>query len=130
MQLYVPLNGEVSYEQTKAFARAVAETLEQRFPERVASRMTKSRRRGRVLVDWSQNDPNKTTVCVYSLRAKERPTVSTPLEWEEVEAALTSGDASRLDFDHTAVLARVEEKGDLFAPLLSERQDLPQGFGA
>jgi bifunctional non-homologous end joining protein LigD len=130
MQLYVPLNGEVDYEQTKPFARAVAETLEQKFPKRVVSRMTKSVRRGRVLVDWSQNDPHKTTVCVYSLRAKERPTVSTPLEWEEVEAALAAEDGDRLAFDHADVLARVEEKGDLFAPLLSERQDLPEGFGA
>ena len=130
MQLYVPLNGEVGYEQTKPFARAVAETLEQRFPERVVSRMTKSVRRGRVLVDWSQNDPHETTVCVYSLRAKERSTVSTPLEWEEVEAAIAAEEAGRLGFDHAEVLARVEEKGDLFAPLLSERQDLPQGFDA
>ncbi len=128
MQLYLPLGGEVGYEQTKPFARAVAETLEQKFPERVVSRMTKSKRDGRVLVDWSQNDPHKTTVCVYSLRAKERPTVSTPLEWEEVEAALAAEDAGRLEFDHVAALGRTEEKGDLFAPLLSERQDLPEGF--
>jgi bifunctional non-homologous end joining protein LigD len=130
MQLYVPLNEEVGYERTKPFARAVAETLEQRFPDRVVSQMTKSKRRGRVLVDWSQNDPRKTTVCAYSLRAKERPTVSTPLEWEEVEAALAAEDGARLDFDHADVLARVEQKGDLFAPLLSERQSLPEGIGS
>ncbi len=125
MQLYVPLNGEATYEQTKPFARAVAETLERKFPENVVSRMTKSKRKGKVLVDWSQNDPHKTTVCVYSLRAKERPTVSTPLEWEEVEAAIEASEAGRLVFEHSTVLERVEEKGDLFAPLLSERQDLP-----
>ena len=125
LQLYVPLNTEVTFEQTKPFARAVAETLERKFPERVVSRMTKSERGGRVLVDWSQNDPHKTTVCVYSLRAKERPTVSTPLEWEEMEGALAEGDGSRLGFDHAAVLERVEMKGDLFAPLLSERQSVP-----
>jgi bifunctional non-homologous end joining protein LigD len=125
LQVYVPLNTDVTYEQTKPFAKAVAETLEARFPERVVSRMTKSRRGGRVLIDWSQNDRHKTTVSVYSLRAKERPTVSTPLEWEEVEAALGAGDAGLLGFDHAAVLGRVTERGDLFAALLSERQRLP-----
>jgi bifunctional non-homologous end joining protein LigD len=125
MQVYVPLNTEVSYARTKPFAKAVAETLERRFPDRVVSRMTRSERGGRVLIDWSQNDRHKTTVCVYSLRAKERPTVSTPLEWDEVEAALAARDAGRLSFDFAAALSRVEERGDLFAPLLSERQRLP-----
>jgi bifunctional non-homologous end joining protein LigD len=125
IQVYIPLNTDVSYEQTKPFARAVAETLEAKFPERVVSRMAKSRRRDRVLIDWSQNDPHKTTVCVYSLRAKEHPTVSTPLEWAELEEALTEAEGGLLAFDHAAVLQRVEEKGDLFAALLSERQQLP-----
>jgi bifunctional non-homologous end joining protein LigD len=125
LQVYVPLNAEVTYEQTKPFARAVAETLESKFPERVVSRMTKSERGGRVLIDWSQNDRHKTTVNVYSLRARERPTVSTPLEWEELEAALAAADANRLVFDHAAALERVAQKGDLFAPLLSQRQQLP-----
>jgi bifunctional non-homologous end joining protein LigD len=126
MQLYVPLNSEVTYAETKPFAKAVAETLERKFGDRVVSQMSKAKRPGKVLIDWSQNDRHKTTVCVYSLRAKERPTVSTPLEWEEVEAALASGEAERLVFDHAAVLQRVEEKGDLFAPLLTEQQQLPQ----
>jgi len=125
MQLYVPLNGDVTYGDTKPFAKAIAETLEKRFPDRVVSQMSKAKRSGKVLIDWSQNDRHKTTVCVYSLRAKERPTVSTPLDWEEVEAALTAGDAEALVFDYAAVLQRVEEKGDLFAPLLSEEQELP-----
>jgi bifunctional non-homologous end joining protein LigD len=125
MQVYVPLNTAVTYAETKPFARAVAETLERKFPERVVSQMTKKKRDGKVLVDWSQNDQHKTTVNVYSLRAKERPTVSTPLEWEEVQAALAAADAGALVFDHAAVLERVEDKGDLFAPLLSEKQRLP-----
>jgi bifunctional non-homologous end joining protein LigD len=125
MQLYVPLNSEVTYAQTKPFAKAVAETLERRFGDRVVSQMSKARRPGKVLIDWSQNDRHKTTVCVYSLRAKERPTVSTPLEWDEVEAALARGEAESLVFDHAAVLERVAAKGDLFAPLLSEEQELP-----
>jgi len=125
MQLYVPLNSEVTYAETKPFAKAVAETLERRFGDRVVSQMSKAKRPGKVLIDWSQNDRHKTTVCVYSLRAKERPTVSTPLEWDEVASALESGEPDRLVFDHAAVLQRVDEKGDLFAPLLSEEQELP-----
>jgi bifunctional non-homologous end joining protein LigD len=126
VQIYVPLDRtSSSYERTKPFARQVAETLEQRFGDRVVSRMTRAKRPGKVLVDWSQNDRHKTTVCVYSLRAKPRPTVSTPLEWDELESALAAGEAERLVFDHADVLERVEAKGDLFAPLLSERQALP-----
>jgi bifunctional non-homologous end joining protein LigD len=125
MQLYVPLNGNVTYEQTKPFAKAVAETLERKFPDRVVSRTSKAKRPGRVLIEWSQNDRHETTVCAYSLRAEERPTVSTPLGWEEVEAALEADDAEALVFDHAAVLERVAAKGDLFAPLLSEEQELP-----
>jgi bifunctional non-homologous end joining protein LigD len=129
MQLHVPLNTDVTYEQTRPFARAVAETLESKFADRVVSRMTKSERGGKVLIDWSQNDPHKTTVCAYSLRVKERPSVSTPLEWEEVEAALEAGDPERLVFDQAAALERIEAKGDVFAPMLSRRQSLPEGFG-
>jgi bifunctional non-homologous end joining protein LigD len=126
MQLYVPLNSEVTYAQTKPFAKAVAETLERKFGDRVVSQMSKAKRPGKVLIDWSQNDRHKTTVCVYSLRARTRPTVSTPLAWDEVETALAAGEAEALVFDHAAVLDRVAAKGDLFAPLLTETQQLPQ----
>ncbi len=127
LQLYVPLNSAtVTYEHTKLFAKAVAEVLEHREPELVVSRMTKARRTGKVLIDWSQNDRRKTTVSVYSLRAGERPTVSTPVEWEEVRATLDSGDPSDLSFEARHVLARVAERGDLFAPVLSLRQELPR----
>ena len=88
--------------------------------------MKKSLRKGKVLVDWSQNDDHKTTICVYSLRARERPTVSTPVEWDEVEAALKKKDAERLVFDADAVLKRVEKQGDLFAPVLEQKQKLPK----
>ena len=128
IQVYVPLNAETTYEQTKPFARAVAETLEGGYPELVISRMTKSLRAGKVLVDWSQNDEHKTTVCVYSLRAMERPTVSTPLGWDELERAHASGDAAALSFDSVQVLDRIERHGDLFAPVLSTVQQLPS-FG-
>ena len=126
LQLYVPLNSkDVTYEQTKPFARAVAELLEGAEGGLVVSRMTKARRAGKVLIDWSQNDRRKTTVCVYSLRAGERPTVSTPLEWAEVRVALDSGDPTSLLFEAHDVLDRVAERGDLFAPVLSLVQKLP-----
>jgi bifunctional non-homologous end joining protein LigD len=126
LQLYVPLNSRsASFAHTKPFAKAVAETLESAEPDLVVSRMTKSRRAGRVLIDWSQNDANKTTVCVYSLRAAELPTVSTPLEWHEVQHALERGDPALLAFEARQVLERVAAQGDLFAPVLSLVQELP-----
>jgi bifunctional non-homologous end joining protein LigD len=126
LQLYVPLNSKgVSFEHTKSFAKTVAEMLESAEGELVVSRMTKARRTGKVLIDWSQNDRRKTTVCVYSLRAGERPTVSTPVEWEEVRGALESEDASALSFVASEVLERVSARGDLFAPVLSLIQELP-----
>jgi bifunctional non-homologous end joining protein LigD len=118
LQVYVPLNSGMTYEQTKPFARQVAELLADREPDRVTANMAKRERAGRVLVDWSQNDWHKSTVCAYSLRARERPAVSTPVTWEEV----ASGE---LDFDHTAVLERIERHGDLFAPVLQLVQKLP-----
>jgi bifunctional non-homologous end joining protein LigD len=127
LQVYVPLNSpDTTYEQTKPFAKAVAETLEGGAPKLVVSRMTKQLRRGKVLVDWSQNDAAKTTVCVYSLRALEHPSVSTPVTWDEVAAARDAGDGEMLRFDAPAVLARTTEHGDLFAEVLALRQQLPQ----
>ena len=127
LQLYVPLNRpSATYDRTKGFARAVAELLEQRRPELVVSSMKKALRPGKVLVDWSQNDQHKTTVCVYSLRAREHPTVSTPLAWEEVERAVRERRSEPLVFEAPAVLARVEAQGDLFAPVLTVEQELPE----
>jgi len=127
LQVYVPLNTPgVSYDDTKPFARAVAELLERERPERIVSNMKKSLRTGKVLVDWSQNDPHKTTVCVYSLRAKERPTVSTPVTWEEVEACAKDRDSTSLAFESEDVIRRVEAHGDLFKPLLERKQKLPR----
>ena len=125
MQVYVPLNTPTSYDQTKPFAHAIAQLLERREPKLVVSEMAKAKRGGRVFVDWSQNTRHKTTVNVYSLRARERPTVSTPLRWEEVEAATESRDPEDLAFTSDEVLARVAEHGDLFAPVLELRQELP-----
>jgi bifunctional non-homologous end joining protein LigD len=125
LQIYVPLNNPVKYEATKAFARAMAERLQKDFPELVVSKMQKTLREGKVLVDWSQNDEHKTTVNVYSLRAKERPTVSTPVTWTEVQNALKKGDGNLLTFEPADVLKRVAKAGDLFAPVLKLKQKLP-----
>jgi bifunctional non-homologous end joining protein LigD len=125
LQVYLPLNSGASYEQTKPLARRVAELLEQRMPELVVSRMTKRLRPGRVLVDWSQNDAHKTTVTVYSVRARERPTVSTPVTWDEVARCRESGDAALLSFDTDDVLARIAEHGDLFAEVVTLSQRVP-----
>ena len=125
LQVYVPINSAVTYEKTKAFSHAIAELLESQSPDSVVSNMQKSRRSGKVLVDWSQNDDHKTTVSVYSLRAKDFPTVSTPVTWEEVEAVVRKRKATDLSFTSKEVLKRVEKTGDIFAPVLSLKQKLP-----
>jgi len=125
IHLHVPLNGTATFAESRPFAKAVAETFAARFPDEVVSLQAKAEREGRVLIDWSQNDAHKTTACVYSIRAKERPTASTPLEWEEVEAAADSGDARALAFTVEDLRARIAAKGDLYAPLLTQKQELP-----
>jgi bifunctional non-homologous end joining protein LigD len=126
MQVYVPLNSKkVNYETTKPFAKAIAQLLEKQTPNQVLSKMKKVEREGKVFVDWSQNHRSKTTIAVYSLRARERPTASTPLLWDEVEAAADGGDGSTLVFEADAVLDRIERHGDLFAPVLELQQELP-----
>ena len=102
------MNGDATYEQTKGFARALAQLLEQRHPDLVVSNMKRELRPGKVLIDWSQNDDMKTTVNPYSLRARERPTVSTPLRWQEVERTSKSGKPEQLVFEPTGVLRRVQ----------------------
>jgi len=125
LQVYVPLNTTINYDQTKLFAKAIARLLEEQHPALVVSDMKKSLRTGKIFVDWSQNDDYKTTVCVYSLRAKDRPTVSTPVAWKEVESCLKKGDPELLVFTSDIVLNRVREMGDLFEPVLRLKQKLP-----
>jgi bifunctional non-homologous end joining protein LigD len=125
LQLYLPLNTPTTHDAAATFARTIAQLLESAHPDLVVSLQRKELRRGKVLVDWSQNSRHKTTACVYSLRARPRPTVSTPLAWDEVEAAHDTGDASSLVFEAGEVLDRVAEHGDLFAPVLTLRQVLP-----
>ena len=126
IQVYVPLAPGATYEQTKPFARRIAELLEQRLPDLVVSRMTRRLRVGKVLVDWSQNDAHKTTVTVYSVRARERATVSTPVSWDEVQKCRDEADPPLLSFNTDEVLARVQDRGDLFAPALVGGQELPK----
>jgi bifunctional non-homologous end joining protein LigD len=126
LQVYVPLNGKAGYDQTKPFAKAIAQLLEKQTPDEVVSKMKKVEREGKVFVDWSQNHQRKTTIAVYSLRARERPTASTPVSWEEVERVATSGGGGSLAFEAGDVLQRIERHGDLFAPVLELKQELPE----
>lgn len=127
LHFFLPMNTDVTYDQTKQFAKTVAQTMEKHYRGRVVSKMTRSLRAGKVLIDWSQNTEHKTTVCVYSLRARPQPTVSTPVRWEEIEDAVRNKDAGTLVFTADRVLSRLEREGDLFAPVLTMRQKLPAG---
>src|SRR5271165_666166 len=129
LQIYVPLNTPTNYDLTKNFAHALARLLESEHRDLVVSDMKKQVRVGKIFVDWSQNDEHKTTVSVYSLRAREHPTVSTPVKWEEVEQALKKKDAGRLVFEAGQVLDRVQKMGDLFEPVLTLKQKLPKLTG-
>jgi bifunctional non-homologous end joining protein LigD len=129
IQIYVPLNTKTSYDETKPFAHALARLLEDQHRDLVVSDMKKAVRANKVFVDWSQNDEHKTTISVYSMRAREQPTVSTPITWEEVERAHKKKDAALLVFESHQVLERVEKMGDLFAPLLTLKQKLPKLAG-
>ena len=126
LQVYVPLNTAVTYEQTKDLSRSLARHLEADHAELVTSNMSKAVRKGKVFVDWSQNDEHKTTICVYSLRAKEEPTVSTPVTWDEVANCLKKKKADLLKFRSNKVLERVEKLGDLFASVDELKQKLPK----
>ena len=123
LQLYVPVNGALTHEHASSFALAMGQVLERQMPDRVLTVMTKNLRGGKVFVDWSQNSFHKTTIGVYSLRARPHPTVSTPVTWDEIVAA-AEGEAD-LVFQASDVLARVDELGDLFAPTLTTQQVLP-----
>jgi bifunctional non-homologous end joining protein LigD len=125
LQLYAPLNNATTYAESEPFAKAVAQLLERWHPELVVSQQQKSLRKGKVLIDWSQNTASKTTVCAYSMRARPVPTVSAPLAWEEVEHAAAEGDQGALTFRWEEVLKRVERFGDLMAEVLTRRQRLP-----
>jgi len=126
LQVYVPLNTPATFDQTKELSLALAQLLEREHPKLVLSKMAKALRAGKVFVDWSQNDEHKTTVCVYSLRAKEEPTVSTPVKWDEVERCLKKKKPDLLKFRCDETLARVKKFGDLFEPVEKLKQKLPK----
>ena len=129
LQLYVPLNTpDVGFDDTRDFALAIGQVLERSQPDLVTTNMGKEHRPGRVFVDWSQNTFSKTTVAVYSLRARPRPMVSTPLSWDEVQQAVDAGNVERLRFDARQVLDRVKAGGDRFEVVLTAQQRLPS-FG-
>jgi bifunctional non-homologous end joining protein LigD len=127
LQIYVPLNTDCRFSDTRDFALAVGQMLERDHPDAVTTNMNPGVRPGKVFVDWSQNVASKTTVAVYSMRARDRPTVSTPLRWEEVAAAGKAGDGDVLRFEAGEVLERVERHGDLFSALLDVQQQVPRG---
>jgi len=126
LQVYVPLNTSVTYDQTKDLSRALAQHLEGEHADLVTSNMSKAVRKGKVFVDWSQNDEHKTTICVYSLRARQEPTVSTPVTWEEVEHCLKNKKAEALKFRSDKVIARIEKLDDSFEPVEKLKQRLPR----
>src|SRR5947208_3403262 len=126
LQVYVPLNTAATFDQTKDLSRGLAQHLEGQHPGLVTSNMSKALRKGKIFVDWSQNDEHKTTVCVYSLRAKEEPTVSTPVTWEEITNCLKKKKTDLLKFRSDKTLSRVEKMGDLFAPIEELKQKLPK----
>jgi len=126
LQVYVPLNTAVTYDETKELSRALAQFLEREHPKLVVSKMAKALRAGKIFVDWSQNDEHKTTISVYSLRAKEAPTASSPVAWEEVAETVKKKNGKRLVFHCDQTLARVEKMGDLFEEVETLKQKLPK----
>jgi bifunctional non-homologous end joining protein LigD len=126
LHLYVPLNRkDVAFEDTKMFSKAVAEIMQRHYPALVTARMAKKERSAKVFINWSQNDASKTMICVYSLRARERPIVSFPLEWRDLETLAGSGDPERLLVTHSEALKKAGKKGDLFREVLVKKQKLP-----
>src|SRR5207248_5228944 len=120
------LNTPATFDHTKELSRALAQHLEGEHGNLVTSNMSKALRKGKVFVDWSQNDEHKTTICVYSLRAREEPTASTPVTWDEVEKCMKKKKADLLKFRSDQVLARVEKLGDIFESVEEMKQKLPK----
>lgn len=124
LQLYTPINSKASYEYTKSLSHELAIELEREHPDQIVSKMSKELRKKKVFIDWSQNDEHKTTVCVYSTRAKPIESASTPVKWEEVKAALKKRNPDLLVFKPFEVVKRFQKFGDLFEPVLTQKQSL------
>lgn len=126
LHVYVPLNcTETTFEDTKTFSKAMAVVLQKNYPDLVTEKMAKEHRKGKVFINWSQNDSSKTMVCVYSLRARGKPMVSFPLQWGELERLAGEGDPERLQVTHREAATRAEKEGDLFREVLVKKQRLP-----
>jgi bifunctional non-homologous end joining protein LigD len=126
LHLYVPLNRkEINFDNTKSFSKAVAEIMQKNYPDLVTAKMAKEFRKGKVFINWSQNDASKTMVCSYSLRAGAKPTVSFPYEWKELERLTRRGDPEKLQVTHAEAVSRAGKKGDLFWEVLIKEQKLP-----
>ena len=126
LHVYVPLNRqETTFEDTKKFSKAVAEVMQKNYPDLVTAKMAKEYRKGKVFINWSQNDSKKTMVCVYSLRAREKPIASFPLTWKELENLAKQGEPEKLLIMHSEAVSRAEKQGDLFQEVLKEKQKLP-----
>ncbi|HXX57737.1 MAG TPA: non-homologous end-joining DNA ligase [Thermodesulfovibrionales bacterium] len=126
LHMYVPLNRkDTTFEDTKKFSKAVAGIMQKNYPDLVTARMAKEYRKSKVFINWAQNDSSKTMVCVYSLRAQEKPVVSFPLSWKELERLAGKGDPGRLRILHSEALRRAEDGGDLFREVLVKKQKLP-----
>jgi bifunctional non-homologous end joining protein LigD len=126
LHVYVPLNRrEATFEDTKIFSKAVAVIMQKNYPDLVTAKMAKEQRRGKVFINWSQNDSSKTMICVYSLRAREKPFVSMPLEWRELEQLAGQGDPKKFQVIHSEAVSRTEKMGDLFREVLVKEQKLP-----
>jgi len=126
LHVLVPLNNnEATFDETKRFSKSTAEVMQTNYPDLVTAKQAKELRKGRVFINWSQNDAKKTMVCVYSLRAREKPFVSFPVGWEELEDAERDRDSSRLHILYADALKRLEKKGDLFKEALTKKQRLP-----
>jgi bifunctional non-homologous end joining protein LigD len=126
LHVFVPLNRpETTFDDTRQFSKAVAVIMQKNYPDLVTSKMAKEQRTGKVFINWSQNDASKTMVCVYSLRARDKPYVSFPLEWGELELAVKDSDPVRLHITHTEALSRIGTSGDLFQEVLVKKQKLP-----
>ncbi len=126
LHVYVPLNRkEVTFDDTKKFSKSMAEVMQRNYPDLVTAKMAKELRRQKVFINWSQNDSSKTMICVYSLRAREKPVVSCPITWNELEDSVDEGNSGRLEVLHSEALSRAEKDGDLFREVLVKKQKLP-----
>jgi bifunctional non-homologous end joining protein LigD len=126
LHVYVPLNRkETTFENTKKFSKAVAGIIQKNYPDQVTSKMAKEYREEKVFINWSQNDSSKTMICVYSLRAREKPIVSSPLEWKELENLAEQGSPEKLQVIHSEAVSKAEKQGDLFQEVLVKKQKLP-----